>query len=76
MTCKIDHYSLSETLGRGVSATVKLARREDNPKVECAAKIFDLGSSATAKRTLAQLQTEIKVQRQLDHIHIVKVVDH
>ena len=67
-TKQIRDYQLGQTIGSGSSGVVKLALKGDDT---FAAKVVQLDRPNTD-----QIQTEVKIQRQLEHPNICKVVDY
>ena len=61
MESRIQNYKILETLGTGVSATVKLARSEDGQGSLCAIKIFQLDNIKNADFIESQMTKEAEL---------------
>ena len=73
MPSKLDHYTLTRTLGQGVSAVVKLGQSSDGSKV--ALKIFDKQNPNNTKKALDALKTEVEIFKKLNHPYMVKLIE-
>ena len=73
MPSKLDHYTLTKTLGAGISATVKLGHAADGTRV--ALKIFDKGNPNNTNKALTALKTEVDVFKNLDHPYMVNLIE-
>lgn len=69
----LDEFKLLKTLGKGGSATVKLATGPDHE--EYALKIFDLRKEKKNKNFTKYIKQEISLSKNFDHEHIVKYYD-
>jgi len=68
MTSQIGEYQLTSTIGSGSSGVVKLAKKGEEAY---AAKIVQLESPSAN-----QIKNEVKIQRQLEHPNICKLIDY
>ena len=66
----VDKYNLTKTLGKGFSAKVKLAHKDDGS--DYAIKLFDLSDAQNNARFMNLLKDEVEATMRLDHKHIVK----
>ena len=69
----LDDFKLLKTLGKGGSATVKLAEGPDGE--EYAVKIFDLRKEKKNPNFTKYIKQEISLSTNFDHENIVKYYD-
>ena len=72
MTSTIDRYTCLKTLGRGLSATVKLASDPTGQKF--ALKIFDMRDAKHSELLLDTLRQEVAAYEKLEHKNIVQLI--
>jgi serine/threonine protein kinase len=73
MPSKIDNYTVTKTLGSGISAEVKLASSHDGKQV--ALKIFDKTNPSNTSKALATLKQEVEVYQKLNHPYMINLID-
>ena len=70
----LDNFSVIKTLGSGISAKVKLARRHEDNK-EVALKIFKLDNPINDAQALKTLKQEVEIYSKLKHPFMVELID-
>ena len=73
LTPRIEEFELLDTIGAGASGVVKRARKDGDHENSFAAKVVQLDERIGSAE---KLKSEVKIQRQLEHHSIIKVVDY
>jgi serine/threonine protein kinase len=75
--CRVGHYDVERLLGEGGEGSVYLARGANGPRRTVAVKVYPLMRWVDEAEDLGVVsaQLELRILNQLDHRHIVKVID-